>query len=115
MQTHIVCHIFQTSNLVYGWRTTRISYRRHDLEGIGYSVLGIMMSCATTIIVVKMRQMSAIASSTSIVFVNVVTELKSRLVEHRRQHHPIIVIFMSSLHCQIICRLATVISCMSSG
>ena len=83
MQTHIVCHIFRTSNLVYGWRTTRISYRRHDLEGIGYSVLGIMMSCATTIIVVKMRQMSAIAFCTSIV-----------LVERRPLHHSSITVIV---------------------
>jgi len=39
MLTHIVRHIFrveglQTSNLVHGWRTTtRISHRRHDLQG----------------------------------------------------------------------------------
>ena len=40
MLTHIVRHIFRmarpirTSNLVYRWRTmTRISHRRHDLQG----------------------------------------------------------------------------------
>jgi len=39
MLTHIVRHSFRmpratNSNVVYGWRTTtRISYRRHDLQG----------------------------------------------------------------------------------
>ena len=38
MLTHIVRHIerqgLRTSNLLYGWRTTtRISHRRHDLQG----------------------------------------------------------------------------------